>query len=79
MGIEGVFTEAVDPETGSLVPLFNPRTQVWTEHFSWDKDGTDIIGQTPTGRSTVVALSLNNELRIRARALWVEAGWHPPT
>ena len=75
---KGVLTEAIDPETGISVPLFNPRTQVWTEHFSWSDDGTSIIGQTPTGRATVVALSLNTELRIRARALWVEAGWHPP-
>ena len=75
---KGVLTEAVDPETDISVPLFNPRTQVWTDHFSWSDDGTSIIGQTPTGRATVVALSLNTELRIRARALWVEAGWHPP-
>src|SRR5215217_500617 len=24
---------AVDSETGETVPLFNPRTQVWVEHF----------------------------------------------
>ena len=73
-----MLTEAVDPETGISVPLFNPRTQIWAEHFSWSEDGTSIIGQTPTGRATIVALSLNRELRVRARALWVEVGWHPP-
>jgi hypothetical protein len=24
---------AVDPDTGQTVPLFNPRTQIWSEHF----------------------------------------------
>jgi hypothetical protein len=75
---KGVLTEAIDPETGVTVPLFNPRTQAWAEHFTWSEDGIRIIGQTPTGRATVVALSLNSELRVRARAIWVEAGWHPP-
>src|SRR3954447_3040867 len=31
--------EAVDPETGELNPLFNPRTQTWKEHFRWSGDG----------------------------------------
>lgn len=76
---KGVLTEASDPETGELVPLFNPRRQRWREHFRWNQAGTHIIGITPIGRATVEALSLNCELRILARALWVEAGWHPPT
>lgn len=75
---KGILTEALDPETESIVPLFNPRTQIWAEHFTWNEDRTSIIGQTPTGRATVIALSLNSELRIRARAIWVEAGRHPP-
>jgi hypothetical protein len=75
---KGVLTEAVDPQTGELVPLFNPREQVWAEHFAWSEDGTQIIGQTPVGRATVAALSLNSEFRVRARAIWIEAGWHPP-
>ena len=70
--------EAVDPEGAATVPLFNPRTQVWAEHFIWSEDGTLVIGQTPIGRATVATLSLNSELRVRARAIWVEAGWHPP-
>lgn len=75
---KGILTEAIDPQTGTVAPLFNPRTEAWSEHFHWSEDGTHIIGQTPTGRATVAALSLNSELRLRARAIWVEAGWHPP-
>jgi len=70
--------EAVDLETGKSVPLFNPRLQTWSEHFAWREGGTHISGKTAIGRATVEALSLNSELRIRSRAIWVKAGFHPP-
>jgi len=75
---KGVLTEAIDPESNVTVRLFNPRTQVWADHFTWSGDRTQVIGKTSPGRATVVALSLNSELQVRARAIWVEAGWHPP-
>lgn len=75
---KGVLTEALDPQTDTFTSLFNPRLQSWTEHFTWSEDGTQIIGLTAIGRTTVAALSLNSELRVRARAIWVEAGWYPP-
>jgi hypothetical protein len=75
---KGAKTHAVDPEMGQLVALFNPRTQIWTEHFSWVNGGTHIAGITPTGRAMVMALRLNNENIIEARAIWIESGWHPP-
>jgi len=73
-----VLAEALDPQTDTFTSVFNPRLQSWTEHFTWSEDGTQIIGLTAIGRTTVAALSLNSELRVRARAIWVEAGWHPP-
>lgn len=75
---KGVLTNAFDPETQQTVPLFNPRTQLWHEHFFWDQDSTHIIGKTAVGRATVHVLDLNNELRVMSRAIWVEAGFHPP-
>lgn len=69
--------DAVDPETGETVSLFNPRTQIWGDHFAWSPDGTLIIGMTPVGRATVGALRLNNEFIVVARRFWVEAGWWP--
>jgi hypothetical protein len=70
---------AVDPQTGEQVSLFNPRTQPWSEHFQWSDDGSEIIGITPTGRATVIALRLNNEFIVPARRQWIMAGWHPPS
>lgn len=75
---KGVLVEARDSETGQIVPLFNPRAQQWAEHFIWDRRGTRMMGQTAVGRATIVALDLNSDLRVRSRAIWVEAGWHPP-
>ncbi|MBI3243243.1 MAG: HNH endonuclease [Chloroflexi bacterium] len=75
---KGVLTEAADPQTGEAVPLYNPRTQTWAGHFAWDEQSVHILGLTAIGRATVQALSLNDELRVRARALWVQAGYHPP-
>lgn len=71
-------THAVDPETGDEVPLFNPRTQNWSEHFRWSDDNIRIIGLTSIGRATVLALRMNNEFIVPARRHWAQAGWHPP-
>lgn len=70
-------TRGADPFTGAETPLFNPRTQIWAEHFRWSDDGTEIIGLTPCGRATVTALRLNNEYIVPARRNWVRAGWQP--
>jgi hypothetical protein len=71
-------THGMDAMTGELVRLFNPRTQIWNEHFGWTESGVVIVGLTPTGRATVAALDMNNALIVRARRVWVLWGWHPP-
>ena len=73
-------TQARNPETGQLMPLFNPRLQNWFEHFRWSPDGLRILGLTATGRATVAALHLADDPdAIEVRSYWVLAGWHPPT
>ncbi len=73
-------TEALDPETGQIVPLFNPRLQNWFDHFRWVDDGLRILGLTPIGRATVAALHLSDDATaLEVRSYWVLAGWHPPT
>jgi hypothetical protein len=69
---------ATDPATGEIVRLFNPRYQIWGDHFAWSEKGDLIPGLTPTGRATVLALKLNRPALIRARQAWVSVGWHPP-
>jgi len=72
-------THGIDPVTGKLTLLFNPRIQNWYEHFEWINGGTHIAGLTPFGRVTVLTLHLNNELVVESRGLWMSWGWHPPT
>lgn len=69
---------AIDPITGELVPLYHPRQQNWSEHFAWNDQFTEIIGLTPTGRATVIALNLNRSGVINMRKLLRLAGQHPP-
>lgn len=68
----------LDPETDEIVRLFNPRLEDWREHFAWSADGERMIGQTPKGRATILALNLNRPSLVRARRAWVVVGWHPP-
>lgn len=69
---------ATDPVTQHEAPLFNPRRDAWSEHFSWQDGGRYIVGRTATGRATVDALRLNDEYHQSARWVWILAGIYPP-
>lgn len=72
----------IDPETGRTVPLFNPRSQRWAEHFRWDN--ITIVGITPIGRATVVVLAMNHPDDLAVRREMIEwsgsetSGQEPP-
>lgn len=55
----------IDRDTESVVELFHPRKQEWTEHFEFQ--GPNIVGKTPTGRTTVLVLAMNDSLRVELR------------
>ena len=59
----------IDPVTGAITPLFHPRRQLWTDHFSTDK--LQIVGLTPTGRATIHVLAMNDPDRVQLRALLI--------
>jgi hypothetical protein len=70
----------MDPLTGDITSLFNPRAQSWFDHFRWPSDGIHNEGITGVGRATVVALHLSDDPdALAVRGWWVLAGWHPPT
>ena len=62
---KGPNLSSIDPVTGQLVPLFHPRRDMWTDHFTWQ--GTMIVGRTPVGRATIRLLALNDWQRIEVR------------
>jgi hypothetical protein len=56
---------SIDPDTGEMVRLFNPRQDAWDEHFALD--GLRIVGLTPTGRATARLLQMNARHRMELR------------
>ena len=69
---------AVDPQTGEVQRLFDPRIDGWNDHFAWSTDSLEIVGATSIGRATVNALEFNRERAKQIRAADLEAGRHPP-
>lgn len=76
---KGVQTHGIDSETSERIPLFNPRQQIWSEHFAWDTDNATVIGLTPCGRATVETLQINFAPNRELRRLFGQFGWYPPT
>ena len=59
-------TTAEDPVDGRQVPLFHPRLDSWSQHFSWTSDFR-LEGHTPTGRATIAALGMNRPAIVAIR------------
>ena len=74
---KGKRQSAIDRTTGEQVFLFNPRAHRWAEHFSWDADLTEIVGQSATGRVTVELLRMNRSAVKHFRAALAALGAHP--
>jgi HNH endonuclease len=70
--LKGSDIASVDPETGNIVPLYNPRQARWLDHFQLS-DG-QIIPLTPVGRVTIRLLQMNRPDRVEERQLVIEAG-----
>jgi hypothetical protein len=66
-----------DPDTGSVVELFNPRHQKWIDHFAV-LEGR-ILGLTRAGRATTRLLDMNDGRRVRLRRELIEQGEYPIT
>ena len=73
---KGHRTTGVDPETGEVVRLFHPRTDVWNEHFDIQPDAC-IAGKTAIGRATITVLRLNHVLAVAIRAEEAKMGRFP--
>ena len=64
---------SIDPESGQRVDLFNPRFDVWVEHFSVRADA-QIVGLTPTGRATARLLDMNGSPQLDLRRELIDQG-----
>ena len=66
------FVVGFDTITQQEVILFNPRTDLWDEHFAADLSTAEIIGKTQTGRATVLRLQMNRLHQVNARRHWIQ-------
>ncbi|HEY5311132.1 MAG TPA: HNH endonuclease signature motif containing protein [Pirellulales bacterium] len=62
----------LDPDTSQLTRLFNPRSDRWLEHFTWD--GAVLQGLTGIGRTTVLVLAINLPYRVELRTSLLAEG-----
>lgn len=61
-----------DNEQQVIVRLFNPRTDLWHEHFQWD--GPFLRGLTPIGKITTQVLRINDNDAVLIRQLILDLG-----
>jgi hypothetical protein len=64
-----------ETETPILTLLFNPRTQLWDEHFRLN--GALIKPLTPEGRVTVSLLRMNRPEASAERQIFIQLGSYP--
>ena len=55
---KGPNLSGIDPESGELTRLFNPRSDVWTKHFVWND--ASLGAYTAIGRTTIAVLRINH-------------------
>jgi hypothetical protein len=65
----------LDPVSGQLTALFNPRQDQWDQHFAWR--GAEAIGLSATGRTTVNVLDMNDPQRVVLREWLIDEGAFP--
>ncbi len=65
----------IDQVTKEIVPLFNPRRQVWDKHFYLE--GTRIEGKTQIGQETARLLQFNVSNRVLERQVLMSQGLYP--
>lgn len=68
---KSAYTDEIDPLTQQTVRLFNPRRDLWDEHFTVEQESSFYLkGKTMIDRATVERLKMNSSLQLRVRELW---------
>ena len=68
---------SIDPDSGDTVRLYNPRKDVWAEHFLFNNETGVIQPLTAIGRVTVKLLRVNREGYLPVRKIVVQLGLFP--
>ncbi|MDC0935456.1 HNH endonuclease signature motif containing protein [Pirellulales bacterium] len=59
-----------NPDDETIVRLYHPRKDMWSEHFEWS--GEVLAGKTPVGTVTVNVLRFNHPDALAVRRLLLE-------
>lgn len=65
----------IDSTTGEIVPLYNPRCQIWDEHFYFGS--VRIEGKTQVGQATAKLLQFNLPNRLLQRQVLMSQQKYP--
>lgn len=69
---KGTDIASIDSETQTLTSLYNPRTEIWDEHFLMEY--AVMIGKTAVGRVTINIMQMNHPDRIILRKILIDSG-----
>ncbi len=72
---KGVNLGGIDPDSGKVVRLFNPRRDNWKRHFRWD--AARLVGRTQTARATIAVLEINSPEAVELREALLDEGLFP--
>jgi hypothetical protein len=61
-----------DKKTKKEIRFYNPRLDVWEEHFIFQKETGEISAITEIGESTIRGLKINSKIQIEARKQWAK-------
>jgi hypothetical protein len=64
---------SIDPMSGEIVRLYQPRGDRWGDHFQLNPENGEIIALTVIGRVTARLLRVNRRERVEERGLLVRA------
>jgi len=66
-------SSGVHPVSHEIVSFFNPRLQIWADHFEWSTVQIgEVVGITEIGKVTILGLKINDRSMIRLRQLLAE-------
>ena len=69
---KGPNVAGLDTDTGEVVRLFHPRSDLWAEHFQWS--GARLVGLTAVGRVTIHVLAINDPDYVAVRLALIDEG-----
>jgi hypothetical protein len=74
---KGTYISAIDSDSNEEIQFFNPRQNLWSEHFQIEMEVGMVMGITAIGKVTVENLKMNSVAQVAARKLWVRLGLFP--